>query len=204
MTVDRALIVRWRWVIAYTALVYVTLPLAPAMRRVAVDLGGPRVFTWIVLGALAAAALWLARWLARGGLQAGHDGPAERRLSRLASWGFVGLAYLGLLVKFGSIPVEQIHIVMYAVMGVLVYMALDKRRSQRSVFARAVGIVFAIGFVDELIQEVLPTRVYDVRDILMNGVTGIFTQLTILLARADRYSELPPSLLVRAPRPDAA
>ncbi|MCA9773176.1 MAG: VanZ family protein [Myxococcales bacterium] len=199
MTFDRTLVIRWRWVIAYTAVVYSTLPLAPALRGLAVEIFGPRVFTGVVLAALAGAAVALL-----GRLRWKPGETAERWASRSASWAFVLLAYLGLIVKFGSIPVEQIHILMYGLMGVLVYGALDKRRPQRVVFARAVGIVFAIGLVDEFIQKFLPNRVYDVRDILMNGVTGLVTQLAIVLARAEKYSELPPTLLRRVARTGTA
>ncbi|MBZ0253877.1 MAG: VanZ family protein, partial [Candidatus Methylomirabilis sp.] len=106
----------------------------------------------------------------------------------------------GMMLGLSGIVVEQVHILLYGFMGVLVYQALDKRRAQREVFARAVAIVLGLGAVDELIQGVLPNRVFDVRDIVSNGVSGLVAQLAILLARADRYTDVPPLLRVGDPR----
>lgn len=178
--------------IAYTALVYATLPATPWLRAFAAERFGSSVVTWFVVAALALAGAALAARALRGPVRLGFSG--------YASWAVIGLVYAGMMLGLSGIVVEQVHILLYGFMGVLVYQALDKRRTQREVFARAVAIVLGLGALDELIQAVLPNRVFDVRDIVSNGVSGLVAQLAILLARADRYTDVPPMLRVGDPR----
>jgi len=187
---------RWKWVALYAGLIYSTLGVMPAVRNFAADTFGPTVFTWVAGTLLGVTVLGALAYVVRTRLIRGFTG--------YANFTVIALVYTGLLVVFGEIPVEQIHVIQYGLMGVLVYMALDKDRSQRALLLRAVGIVFVLGAVDEVIQEFLPNRYFDVRDIVMNGVSGLVSQLAILVARGSSYSAQPPVLMFQDPQTGSA
>ncbi len=53
-----------------------------------------------------------------------------------------------------------------------------------------VFIVFVFGAVDEVIQWILPNRIFDIRDILINGIAGILVQLLIAMVISKRKAIL--------------
>lgn len=87
----------------------------------------------------------------------------------------VAAAYLLVFVRM-EIPEERTHLVEYGVLGVLIHEALTERARQgRRVPVPAVDAIVAtaaLGLLDECIQAVLPSRVFDVRDILFNALAG--------------------------------
>jgi glycopeptide antibiotics resistance protein len=50
--------------------------------------------------------------------------------------------------------------------------------------------VFAFGAVDEVIQWILPNRVFDIRDIIINGIAGILVQLLIAMVISKKKAVL--------------
>ena len=89
----------------------------------------------------------------------------------------VGIATVYLFALFRmSIP-ERSHIIEYSVVAAFIYAALLERRSQgRRVAAPSILAILAttlIGTVDELIQLVLPSRVFDTNDILFNFLAAV-------------------------------
>jgi len=85
---------------------------------------------------------------------------------------------------------ERTHLFEYGVVAVLVHMALVERGAPvwRSA-ALTVGAVSVLGVVDELVQLVLPGRVFDLRDIGFN-LFAVFAamgaRLGVLWARSRR------------------
>jgi VanZ family protein len=77
-------------------------------------------------------------------------------------------------------PEERIHFVEYAVLGVLLYFALREGILGRRLILYIPALVFIIGLGDELIQGILPNRVYDFRDVLMNLAGGILGELILI------------------------
>ncbi len=73
--------------------------------------------------------------------------------------------------------VERTHLVEYALVGVLVFEALRERlpAHQRLVAtaAWAILITAGLGSIDELIQSLIPSRVFDWRDIGFNAGAGL-------------------------------
>ncbi len=93
-----------------------------------------------------------------------------RGVEAAAALGIVAV-YLLIFTRM-AIPEERTHLLEYGVVALLIHAALAERsRNQRGVTAPglvAVGVASMIGVVDELIQLVLPDRVFDVRDIAFN------------------------------------
>jgi len=79
-------------------------------------------------------------------------------------------------------PEERIHIIQYAGLGVLIFPFQGKTSWDKITLGYAFGLILLIGMGDEIIQWLLPNRVFDVRDILFNflgGILGIGVRLYI-------------------------
>jgi len=89
-------------------------------------------------------------------------------------------AYLFLALRLRIVQ-ERLHLVEYGLVALLFEAALAARfraaaQPPRSARLRAAAgaflLTFAGGFVDEVIQGILPNRQYDLRDVTMNGFAG--------------------------------
>lgn len=84
------------------------------------------------------------------------------------------------LFKQLQLPEERIHFLQYGIMGFLSLKALMHSFLPPMLYLWAVGLTFLLGWIDEIIQGFLPNRIYDIRDVFMNGFAGI---LGILIFR---------------------
>ena len=69
-------------------------------------------------------------------------------------------------------------------------MALSHNIHNISIYFLCAFIVFVFGAVDEVIQWILPNRVFDIRDIIINGIAGILVQLLIAMVINKRKAAL--------------
>ena len=85
--------------------------------------------------------------------------------------------YVMVLVRMAIPAVERTHLIEYGVVGVFIYEALTERASQgRHVPFPALLAILAtslLGSLDECIQGLLPGRVFDFRDMLVNVVAAM-------------------------------
>ncbi|MFH1353275.1 MAG: VanZ family protein [bacterium] len=79
-----------------------------------------------------------------------------------------------IFIKNLKLPEERVHFLEYGLCGFLFMdaAALKKWAGWRKV-AIAVLLAVSAGVIDELLQGILPSRVYDIRDIYFNSVAGI-------------------------------
>jgi hypothetical protein len=150
--------------VAYVALIWVTLPLLPPVVtwvRANAGSGPIALATPLAAGLLA---LLLGRLLLAG------------RCSRRARWTLpaAGLAGAGVLWWLRGNPVEQVHLLEYGLLGFLGLRAARDggfpARWRLSFWGAAVPLA---GLADELIQGLLPNRVFDWRDVAVNAVSGL-------------------------------
>ena len=83
----------------------------------------------------------------------------------------IAILSIGLLLSSQiKIPVEKIHLLEYAILGWFAARDLIKanKKAKAAFLACAIGI--AVGILDELFQAVLPYRVFELRDIVFNGL----------------------------------
>lgn len=179
---------RWLVLVGYVAAIYVSLPFGPrvglAFLRTAPGawLLGPGVTVLAVAGA---GALMLGLWRRRAPLWA---------YAALAGAGAVyALAFSWLRAQH----LERTHLPEYGIAAWLAWRALDPLLPGRfAAYAAAAGLAAAIGYGDELLQDLLPGRYYDLRDVALNALGAVLGALVLAAARARRTP-------VEPSRPDA-
>lgn len=101
-------------------------------------------------------------------------GVAQRRRPGLVEVALVvGVgATIAMAVARMSIPAERTHLLEYGLLAVLLREALLERRrrggSMRRPAVVAAAVASTVGVLDEVVQGLLPTRVFDLRDVGFN------------------------------------
>ena len=175
---------RWRaWSVLalYVVVLYGLLPLGPA-----IGLGAIRTApgAWLlgpglgVIGAVVGVTLLVRLWR-RGA----------------PPWAFAVLvaAALGYAFAFTSLRaqrLERTHLAEYGIAAWLAWRAVTPHvRGPFAAYVAAVLLGTAIGWGDELVQGLLPNRVYDLRDVAMNAAGAVLGVLVIAACRAERVSD---------------
>ncbi len=97
----------------------------------------------------------------------------------------------GLILYIVDVPEEQVHFIEYGILSGLIYIALKLDiHNNVYVYFLSAFIVFAFGAVDEIIQWILPNRVFDIRDIVLNGIAGILVQILIAMVINKRRANI--------------
>ncbi len=152
----------WLWSALVTATIYATLGLART-------LAGALRSRGVLDVAFVVAALMLAAAVVTIGLRA-RPGTAEIGIA-------VGVAavYLLAFVRM-ALPEERTHLIEWGLVAVLVLEALRERAARGRPVRVPALVAFAVaallGVVDEAIQLVIPSRVFDPVDIFVNAVAA--------------------------------
>lgn len=162
----------WLYVCLLTAAIFAFIPVARAIQTLVAGtaLGRPlflAIVVFIAAFAIAGVLLYLRR----------------RRVPRaryvwlalvVAAFGFYGW-------ELRSSPEEAVHFVLYGGLGALLFRALAHRVQDVSIYPAAVALGALIGTLDETVQWLLPTRVWDIRDIFLNAISVALIQVVIAL-----------------------
>ncbi len=174
----------WLWTLAAVVGIYSTLGVARTLAEVlrARDLLNSSFVLGLFL--IGAAIVALAFRSKPGGMEIGV---------------MLGIAavYLMLFLRM-AVPEARSHLAEYSVVAVLVYEALRERADHRPVVAApwllAVGMTAMVGTLDELIQAVLPFRVFDPIDIafyIAAAVLAVTARVALGWARGRRRYRVP-------------
>ena len=163
--------VSWLYVVIWSLLIFVTIPLARALQIFVSRQWGREVFTYAVMAAilvaLAGAAVYVRRIL---------WGTPSRYFWLLS----VAAIFFGYTIKLGmKAPEEAIHFIQYGVLGILTYRALTHRLPDVSIYIAAAIIGGIIGTVDEIIQWLTPKRYWGLHDIWFNFFAASLVQISI-------------------------
>ena len=79
------------------------------------------------------------------------------------------------------LTIEQIHFSEYGFLTFLVFRFLRHLDPSRRTYVWTLAAVSLIGVLDELLQGLLPNRVYDPRDIAFNALAGVLGLSTVIL-----------------------
>ena len=82
-------------------------------------------------------------------------------------------AAIGAMVLGLSIPEERVHFVEYGVLALLARYALASHLPPARQYPGALLLATVAGWLDEVIQGLLPDRVYDLRDVVVNSVAAL-------------------------------
>ncbi len=154
----------WLPATACTILIFLTLPYLPSVFTALQGRFGRPIVSATINLCLIAIAAFLIGYLALR--------KKERRKSAY-------LSLAGLLTSYGyfiyrlPIPTERIHLAEYGLLAHLIHRGLWKEgiRGSQS-YVVAVTATYLIGMADEAVQYVLPNRVGEFRDVLINGLCG--------------------------------
>lgn len=73
-----------------------------------------------------------------------------------------------------KIPIERVHILEYGILGWLAGRDLFGKKGNVRGIIFACAFAAFIGILDEAFQAILPYRYFDVRDIVFNGLGGVW------------------------------
>ncbi len=76
-------------------------------------------------------------------------------------------------------PVEVTHFLEYGLLSILLFRALNHHIKDKTIYLNAALIILLIGTLDEIIQWVIPGRVWNFKDVKLNVISGGLIQLTI-------------------------
>lgn len=169
---------QWAALGCYVGVVYASLPLGP---RIGLKLIRTAPGAWLIgpglllLVAGGAAILMAALWRRRA--------PLWAYAALAAAAAGYGLAFSWLRAQH----LERTHLPEYGVAAWLAWRAVDPLLpGTLPAYAAAAALGAAIGYGDELLQGVLPGRVYDLRDVAMNAVGAVLGIVVLAAARAGR------------------
>lgn len=175
----------WAWVVAWSLLIFATIPLARTLQKAIRENFGKETFLAIVLICVAIATLALLRSLWR-----------RRRMSvaRLLTVIGVAMAYGIYSLALASNPEEALHFVEYAALGVFCHRAWRYHCQSPLVYLLAALTGGLVGIMDEGIQWATPSRVWDLRDIGINLVGASLIQIAIAADRDQplRFNDIKP------------
>jgi hypothetical protein len=183
----------WLMVGLYVATIFITLPLTPLLWSALLSyaqISFSLAASFVLLPSLAGCAFFIFRQNRQGykteteKVEVGND-LWPNSLSQLSLLcrvaGLVLLAALSLLtiVFFAKTPAETLHLPEY---GGLSYLTLRaaKPHTYRA-YLLCLLFVLLVGSIDEAIQFILPNRVFQLKDILLNGLSGTIGLATTIL-----------------------
>ena len=164
----------WSWVVLWVGLIYSTLyivrPICEFLKSKTPFLFFINFFLILLLGFILAAYF------------------QKQKIKRIATLfllsGIIGMYILGMW--FLKIPEEKIHFVEYGFLGFLIYQALRLDCSDPLAYGGAFILTSLLGWADEGIQYLLPNRYYQLKDVILNSMSGgLGLILTYILRREN-------------------
>ena len=168
----------WGIALSYVLFIYISLPAMPGLWGEFVKYAGNFAdhFAAVTLGLIG---LFIIFYLI-----------SKRKNVRNFIWlAILASAYAWALSSL-EISVERVHFVEYGLLTLFVFRALNHNIRDKSLYLWSGIAVFCLGFLDEGIQYLLPNRVYNTRDVVVNGIAGILGLLVIGLCFQPKLENL--------------
>lgn len=87
--------------------------------------------------------------------------------------------YVFFTLKLWKRPEEAVHFLEYGLLGLLLFRALRSHIDDISIYLTAILIGGLVGIIDEVLQWMIPRRIWDVRDIGINALSCGLSQIAI-------------------------
>ena len=112
--------------------------------------------------------------------------PRRRSWPYVLTLGVTACVYAAVIYPMQS-PEEKIHFIEYGGVAVLAYASAPRHWAGTKQFVACALFVAAAGWIDEGIQALLPSRVYDLRDVAFNAAAGLMALAAIaIFSRHER------------------
>ena len=99
---------------------------------------------------------------------------ARKRHILFYLWSAIFLfAYIPLVYFYCEFTAERFHLAEYGLLVILVYRCLKLRMKTPWIYPAIILFSFSVGLLDEIIQGILPNRVYDFRDVVINWASSL-------------------------------
>ena len=173
---------RWLPVIAWTGVIYATIPMARMIQKWVSAQFGADAFSWTVYGVVAITFGIAWRFFSKQAI------PGTARAK-------VVLVLLAAAFAYGTWflrarPEEALHFVQYGLLSALAYRAFAEGGANRATYLKAFLLTAILGSVDEVIQWLVPKRFFDFRDIAINVIAGGLIQLGLALGIAPQAMKM--------------
>jgi Ca2+/Na+ antiporter len=155
----------WVWVMLCAGGIYATIPLARGFQQMVYETFGKEFFTYTVFIIIASGLVTLLYFFI-----------FRLRIKRVSQYVvliFCAGLYMYFTVQLGSHPEEAIHFLEYALLSFFVFRALRYRVTDWTIYISASFFVMFFGTVDEFLQWMTPSRVWDYRDVGINFMAGV-------------------------------
>lgn len=87
--------------------------------------------------------------------------------------------YIYFTIKLTEHPEEAVHFIEYGLLSYFLFIALNHRVRDWTIYFTIAFFISFVGTVDEFLQWILPSRVWDVKDIGLNILAGIIFLLGV-------------------------
>lgn len=162
----------WRWwiVAIYTSTIYAFLPFGPRFWKFVLRQWGDSInylgwFLICVLGVYFLVYLIFQKEV--------------REPAVYLAFFLISFACIAILKYMCSTGPERFHPLIYGVLGCIIFWAFKNDVKKTRVYLYTTILVFLLGVIDESIQGLLPMRVFDVKDILMDWLSAGMAELFI-------------------------
>ncbi|VAX19556.1 hypothetical protein MNBD_NITROSPINAE01-182 [hydrothermal vent metagenome] len=164
----------WGVTAGYVGLIYITLGIIGTLQLWLRDHGFQTIVSTAVLVVTFTAAIYLVI------VKLNHRSPINL-VTLMAACGMYGY----IMVSFAPHPSARIHLVEYSILATFFYYTLKFDMKGRQAYIIAWLLTCATGLVDEMIQAYIPTRTFDLNDLMINAMAATIALLTVGLVVED-------------------
>lgn len=160
-------------ILVYLCALYLSLPFGPHLARIANRILGStriKIFSYLSYLMILLAFIFVFFFMR-------SQGKKTKRNETCLFLGLLGFSCL-FLHDLSLTPCERFHLMEYAILGIMVYFYFAQKERSPA-FKAFVFLLLAAG-LDEIFQALLPNRVGEMKDVMLNLIGGLWG---ILLAR---------------------
>ncbi len=168
--------VSWAYVLLCTLAIYATVPIARDIQEFVQLNYGREIFLSAVMTCVIAAAAGTVFYLVY---------LYRSRVWNRLFWLFaITSIWVHTALQLKHSPEESVHFIEYGILGLLLYRALVHRFRDRTVFLIALLLGVIVGTVDEIIQWIVPERLFGFGDIALDTVSvGLMLAIVLMAFR---------------------
>jgi hypothetical protein len=171
MPSKKKILFSWLWVALCILSIFLIVPIARSVRNFVEELWNVSLFGYSVLFIVCAVFLISLYFL--------WFRFKIRAVSNYLWLAAIALVYVYFTLKLWKHPEEAIHFLEYGLLGLLLFQALRHHIDDKSIYMAAFLIGGLVGIFDEVLQWMIPRRIWDMRDIGLNALSSGLCQIAI-------------------------